>query len=249
MLTIEPLADSIAPYVEVLSNGSSGYLKAWDALMPEMSTSLFAPILPFSIIVRNTSGMPLRGLTVLYVLQSKTGKENKFQFSARNLDSGTAPILRPNGYRFYSPSAPANDAVLYKRPELLSLMKPPLASVASTLAKSQSVKVSVEIIVDSNGDFRGPDRLGVFAAAKEEERAALWLASRLSGKATLEQRRELEGLSKLKPTSRSAFDRDRYTETLANTARRLLAQMDSGRDGAVTRFLEYQRRQIAVTGR
>jgi hypothetical protein len=235
-ISVAPIDDSLKPYVSILTFGTAAFDGALQELLPASSrpatghvqagsgpTSCYVPTaLPYCVIVQNISGEPLLGIQVVFRTEALT-----YSYLSTNTDPINGPVLKPNGYRSYSPLE--NATIEY-------------------LSRLRQITVSVEWVITRTGIFLGPDTFGQFNTIKERQEAESWLVSRLTPLLTSPSalRAELEALSATQVAEpRGLFQQDVYNRTIRDTARRISRLMQT-RNHAPGEYLTHLARQTPV---
>ena len=239
-ISVAPIDDSLKPYVSILTYGTAAFDRALQELLPSSRpatghvqagsgpTSCYVPTaLPYCVIVQNISAEPLLGIHVVFRTEASNGKILTYSYLSTNTDPINGPVLRPNGYRSYSPLENTN---------------------VEYLSRLRQITVSIESIITSTGVFLGPDTFGQFETIQSRQKAESWLVSRLTPLLTSPSalRAELDALSATQVAeSRGIFQQDVYNRTIRDTARRISRLMER-RSDAPGEYLTHLARQTPV---
>jgi hypothetical protein len=181
---------------------------------------------PLSVVVKNISGQPLRGLTVRFAIKGSDGKWLNFESTSVNLDPRTRPTMLPDESRIVFPAG---------------------ISSVGLMGADMEVQASVEVVVDSAGGFHGPDTLDVFAVVSAKQRAREWLKDRLKGMTRAEQQIELETLSAQHVRRSGLFDRSNCFDFSVQQTAALLLRLSGSEEFDVSKFFGLKARQLVVT--
>jgi hypothetical protein len=239
-ISIAPMADSLKAHISVLTYGSAEYDKALRNLVPAASLSSLSLMLPYSVIVQNTSEEPLMGINVVFWKEGFDGKTLPYSFLSWNMDPAVPPVLAAKGYQFFSPSQPVNRAILQAHPIEKVSRSVSLGQIATDLSRERRITFSVDAIITSRGAFLGPDALLRYDQIQAEERAKAWLAARLSalsGSASA-QIAEMESLAaKQIPRSGNPFQLDAYNLRLQQDGKFVSKLMKAGWSNAASDYV------------
>jgi hypothetical protein len=240
-ISVAPIDDSLKSYISILTYGTAAFDGALQELLPASSrpatghvqagsgpTSCYVPTaLPYCVIVQDISGEPLLGIHVVFRTLGMDGKTFTYSYLSTNTDPINGPVLKPNGYRSYSPLE--NTDLEY-------------------LSRLRQITVSIEWVIIPTGVFLGPDTFGQFNTIKSRQEAESWLVSRLTPLLTSPSalRAELEALSATQVAeSRGLFQQDVYNRTVRDAAR-LISRLMQTRIDAPGEYLTHLARQIPV---
>jgi len=154
-------------WLTVVSSSTAAFSAQARALLGQDVADSLAAVLPYSIIVTNTSQTPITGSDVRFTLTAG-GRVISKNFFYNSFSPTTNPVLPPGQSRLFTPLRGANAmaaASLTKGVTAPSGGWPRSISSADSstmrdLGAAQLVKVSVDFVVASDGRTAGADRAG-----------------------------------------------------------------------------------------
>jgi hypothetical protein len=251
MLSVNPVHPALQPHIRVVPFGDASYNSILERLYPgAASLSVLQPVLPYSIILQNTSSAPILGTSVLFTVTG--AKTLRYAFNTYDPDAESPALLLPGWYRFVSVIPPANQAVLENdtRP-MLTPRAVTLDTVISDLRSSPRVAVSVEAVITSRGLFLGPDGANLLNRITAEQRAEAFLAAGLQSIGPAAPQKAVQWLTPFAsaPPARTGnpFADDFYNRKLYELAKLILGRLNRGDPNAVSGYLLRFGRRVTVT--
>jgi hypothetical protein len=247
-----PVPDNLKAYVLMVPAGAPEYGQVMNSLVKGYGKDL-APIVPFSVLIKNQSQQPLLMTTVMYEVEDQEGVVRSHSLTTIDLAPSGAS-LRPQQCRFVSIVAPANQMLNGGHPENLAAINAsptPLSKVAASLQGRRRIAVSVDSIITADGTFIGQDKANALHRIQEERRAEMDISMRLSpllkAMALDDIKKQLDVWS-TRPIapSQTPIDRDFYNMRLVRSANQMSSLFQQGGLDRISTMLAQWDKQVSV---
>ena len=237
----------IAAHVAVFPYGTAEYENAKSAF-PNFSSawSALAAVLPYSVIVKNVSTSPLRGINVVFYFETNDGSMTRNSFLTWNMDPRAMPTLAGGEYLLYFPESILTRVAQEGVP--LSDLPPELYSRALSrdFEKYSRVTLAVDSIILSDGRFIGPDNLGKLSAIQDQQRAIRDLGGILQSGVAEPDGRIRASVSALAEMETGPLSPDKYSSRMSHDARVIVRLFEAGAIKAAEDYVAASVRMIQV---
>jgi hypothetical protein len=165
-MQIEP---SSVTGVDILGPRSAGFTEALTELLGRAPDDVITPAIPYSIIVRNSHVRPLALLGIRFDMVSRQVKTYSVVHYADTLRHPEKGDIKPGAMRFICAEPRYTDLVL-RRETTIDQRGPMNLRNLRTILR---ISASIDCAAFENGEFHGPDTLGVFERFEAEREAEL----------------------------------------------------------------------------
>lgn len=165
-MQIEP---SSVTGVDIIGPRATGFTEALAELLGRTPDDVISPAVPYSIIVRNNHVRPLALLGVRFDMVSRQVKTYSVVHYADTLRNPEKGDLKPGAMRFICAEPRYTDLVL-RRETTVDQRGPMNLRNLRTILR---INASIDCAAFDNGEFHGPDTLGVFERFEAERDAEL----------------------------------------------------------------------------
>jgi hypothetical protein len=155
--------------VDILGPRSAGFTEALTELLGRAPCDVITPAIPYSIIVRNSHVRPLALLGIRFDMVSRQVKTYSVVHYADTLRNPAKGDLTPGAMRFICAEPRYTDFVL-RRETTIDQRGPMNLRNLRTILR---INAAIDCAAFEDGEFHGPDTLGVFERFEAERDAEL----------------------------------------------------------------------------
>jgi len=155
--------------IDILGPRSDGFTEALTGLLGRPPDEVITPAIPYSIIVRNSHVRPLALLGIRFDMVSRQVKTYSVVHYADTLRNPEKGDIKPGAMRFICAEPRYTDLVLRRESTVDQRGPMNLRNLRTVLR----INASIDCAAFENGEFHGPDTLGVFERFEAEREAEI----------------------------------------------------------------------------
>jgi len=154
VVTVEPVAPSLSG-ITLIKPVDSNFQSLVATFVPASEMPAFAPFLPYSVIVRNSTPRNILGMSVVFRVVNQQGQPFTMAISPANFPTMRRPVLAPGKTFFVPVESPGRTDSSVGLTASASLG-------IEQYNSSRSIDISVDSVLFDDGTLAGPDTLNMF---------------------------------------------------------------------------------------